>query len=1215
MSSGLAFWATMALIGLAVFPAAWVLGREALARRRTRLVLALIDQARAMVDGAGGERDDRDGTAELARSLRARFDARTNERVVVALLRSAEPRARLWGSRLFAELGLVEVYAKRLRHGRRWSDREHAAETLGLAGVASTVPVLVEALRDPNEDETSVKSAAASALARLRDETAIPLLAAELAGVDDQSSRQVAEAMAAFGALAVPALLELLVDPARTGARVWAARILGRIADARAVEALVGRMHDRDDRLRMAVAEALGAIGDPRALQPLVRATLRDPAPQVRAHAAGAVARVEGPRAVDVLVAALADPDYATRIRALEAFETMRIEDTAPLEAALRDPNADVRRRAALALERVGYLERIIKDLTSHDRMTRTHAYAGLVALGEVGLADSVASYLHFSSFEVRAVVARACGDLGIARLGTALLRAIDDEAWPVRAAVCEALGRLHHEAAPPALIHALEDGEEVVREAAAEALTTYAADVLTPHVASFAATYERGSIVVRRSLVVIVGRIEDPAADALIVRAASDPSDMVRLPAVIALDRRPEEVKVGPLIARLTDASLDVRMAAITALGSTAGAEVFEGLLRALSGANNQLRERLAQSLARGPRQALLARLPELEMNESPDVRIGMAWTLGKIGDPAGVPTLTRFLRSDDAAIRASAAGALAKIAHPSACNALFEAAGDPDARVRAAVVNSLSRVEGGTGRALETFASLARDPDAFVRDRALIAFANAAGPDGETRARAMAIRAAPAARTVALALIGTEASMTTVFEDLAQPKSFDAIVTFLDHEHAGVRAAFFAAVRLEDPANAESPAEATRIVAQYEKALRTNLDVSARLLAVQGLAQLGFERAVPALCDAATGDPDEAVRLRATRALGPSAADGGARRALVRAIGDPSSLVAMAAARAVTQVRGPDVTAALERRLGAGTEELRDVVEETLADLHRDDPTPFVDWMMGVDVADLLAPAVRVLARMANPTMLPLFERLLRHGSPLVRVETVRALARLPFTDVVKQIEAATQDPNEDVRLAVVEGAAGIPDALTRLAMLRRDPSVRVRTAAASSLEHLRGASSRGAVRALEAMLADASPLVRAAALTSLAGSREPEGLLAFGQAWGRVSLDARLDLRREPRAAAISDRIARRLTSSSDADERRCAITALGAFAAPGCAAWIVPALGDPSAEVRIAAIQALASTDDAQARQAVSNMVSDPDSGVREAARRTVVRSVG
>ncbi len=1210
MKSAFAFWLTAALLAMAVLPAVWVLGREALQRLRTRRALRQVAEANEMVDAA------REGdAAALARSLTERFDARTIERVVLALLHSQDPRSKVTGSGIFGSLGLVTSYAGRLRNARRWSEREHAAETLGLAALSPAVPALVEVLRDRHE-EASVKSAAATALARLRDATAIPLLVEELTRVDEHSSRNVAEAIAAFGTMATPALLELLVDPSRAVARVWAARILGQIGDARAVDDLVARLNDRDDRLRMAAAEALGAIGDPRALQSIVRATLRDPAPQVRAHAAGAVAQIEGERAVDVMVAALADPDYATRIRALEAFETMRVEDTSPLEAALRDPNAEVRRRAALALERVGYLDRVVAQLTAGDQATRTRAYAALSLLGEVGLADSVASYVNHASFEVRAVAARACGDLGAARFAPVLLRAIDDEAWPVRAAVCEALGRLKHDEAPAALMRALADAEEAVREAAAEALTSYAPELFGSHVDSFAAIYELGSIVVRKSLVVIAGRVQHPAADALLVRAASDPSDAVRLPAVAALGGRPDEVKVQPLVARLTDASLDVRMAAVTALGSVARTDAFEGLLRALPGAPREVRDRIADSLARGTRASLLDRLPDLERSESIDVRLGVAWTLGKIGDAQGIPTLARFLRDADAGLRASAAGALAKITHPSAKDTLFAAAGDPDGRVRAAVVNALARVGGGDRRTIEVLELRMRDPDPFVRDRALIALATAGGASVEDRVRIFAGSAHVAARTVALALVGTKEALTSVFEVLAQPDALDTVLSFLDREDPRVRVAFFSSLHLDDPTKATEPlGDGLRIVAQYERTLRTSLEASARRVAVEGLARLGFERAVPVLCDAATGDPNESVRLRAARALGASVSDEGARQALIRAVADPNAEVAIAAVRALALRREPEVVAALEGRLGAGSDDLQEVVESTLADLHRDDPFAFVDWMMGVDVPDLLAPAVRVLARMATPAMLPLFSELVRSRSALVRAETVKAVAQFPFSDVASLILEKAQDPNEDVRLAVVDAVGSTADALTRLGMLRRDPSTRVRARSAMALERTKGPAARGAHRALEAMLDDTSPVVRAAALASLAGSRDPEGLSVFGNAWTNTAIDARLELRVEPRAVALSDRLAIRLTSSPDPHERRWAVVALGAFATRGFQTHVAPALRDPSPEVRIAAVHALASVDDPAIAKAIAEMVSDPEGEVREAARRTLVRSVG
>jgi HEAT repeat protein len=1209
--STVALWIACVAIALAIVPAVWVLAREALRRAWTRKALRQVENARRLVDGSPG----RDAAA-VARALAEHFDAVTVDRTVVGLLRSDDDVMREWGSRLFAHAGLVDRYTRLLRTAPKWSERTHAAQVLGLAEAPAAVPVLVESLRDPHEDETSVKAAAGAALARLRDQSAIPLFVKELSDVDERSSRNVAEALVAFGPLAVPALIELLADPQQATGRVWASRILGRIGDPRAVDELAARLHDRDDRLRMTAAEALGLLGDARALQSLVRATLRDPAPQVRAHAAGAVAQIEGERSIDVLVAALADSDYATRIRALEAFETMRIDDTSPLETALRDPNAEVRRRAALALERVGYLERTVAQLSSEDRAVRSRAYSALLEIGQVGLVESVAGYVHHPSFEVRAVAARACGELGATRIAPILLRAIDDDAWPVRAAVCGALGHLRTDDAVAPLVRTLGDGEDAVREAAAEALTSYSPEQLASHIDALAMAYDRGTVAVRKSTVVMAGSVGGQNAEALLVRASVDPSDTVRLAAVIALGHVAGDSRVEPLVLRLTDASIDVRMAAVTALGTIDRVEAFDGLLRALPGAPRTVRDRIAEALARGARALLFERLAELERNASMDVRLGVAWTLGKIGDPTGIATLGRYLRDLDSGLRASAAGALAKISHPAAIDALLGAAEDPDGRVRAAVVNALGRIGAGDERVVAALDNRARDPDAFVRNRAIMALARAGRERVEARVRHHAERAELSARLVAYALVGSEAMLTSVIDALAAPGGLDVLLAFLDREEPAVRASFFGALCLDDPALSQrTTTSAPELLSQYEKTLRTSLDVATRRLAVIAIERIDVERGIPVLADAATGDPNETVRLRATAALALQGSDQMARRGLIRAASDPNSDVAIVAARAIAMHKDPEVLTALLRRLGAGSDAVQEVVEEALADLYRDDPTSFADWMMGVDVPDRLTPAVRVLARMASPATLPLLRELLRSSSASVRAAAVGAIANLDVPDAASSIDDMAEDPSEDVRLAVVEAIQWNANSLTRWARLRRDPSVRVRVRIVTVLERAHGPSAKSAHRALEGMLGDGSPLVRAAALASLAASPDPDGLRAFGRLWPQAAPDTRGALRNEPRAVEISDRVTTRLSSSSEPAQRRSAVVALAALAVPGYASRIIPALRDPSPDVRIAAIHALAAGDDADARARIAEMLADPEATVQEAARRSLLHTVG
>lgn len=217
--------------------------------------------------------------------------------------------------------------------------------------------------------------------------------------------------------------------------------------------------------------------------------------------------------------------------------------------------------------------------------------------------------------------------------------------------------------------------------------------------------------------------------------------------------------------------------------------------------------------------------------------------------------------------------------------------------------------------------------------------------------------------------------------------------------------------------------------------------------------------------------------------------------------------------------------------------------------------------------------------------------------------------------MSEAAAAVDELVQDPSEEVRLAVLDVMMLSPDPLLRTAALRRDPSVTVRAHAAAALDRTNPTLAKQAVKILEGMLDDAAPEVRAAALASLAGSADSEGLRAFGRAWPKTTLETRLKLRVEPRGRVISGRLTIRLTTSADPSERRAAVAALGALKVTGFHVHIVPALRDPSPDVRIAAVQALASVNDESVRARLSEMVSDPDGAVRDAARRSTLRTVG
>jgi HEAT repeat protein len=116
-----------------------------------------------------------------------------------------------------------------------------------------------------------------------------------------------------------------------------------------------------------------------------------------------------------------------------------------------------------------------------------------------------------------------------------------------------------------------------------------------------------------------------------------------------------------------------------------------------------------------------------------------------------------------------------------------------------------------------------------------------------------------------------------------------------------------------------------------------------------------------------------------------------------LERELEDPDQAIAIRAANALAAGGSAETSAALGRHLGRGCSEVQAIVEDALADRHRPDPVPFIDWMMGSDEPVQQAAAIRVIGRMRNPQALPLLRELARSTSIALRSEAVRAVAEI--------------------------------------------------------------------------------------------------------------------------------------------------------------------------------------------------------------------------
>src|SRR5213594_1659592 len=182
----------------------------------------------------------------------------------------------------------------------------------------------------------------AEILVRRHDIRSLELLLPALRWRDVTARNRAVVLLARLGPMAVPALFARLDDAATAAERGGAADALGRIGDSRAVTRLIRALADPAMTVRRASVIAVLRIA---------RVLEEDESGGVRVIAAGVLGKFEDPRAVPALVRALGDVQWY--VRQASATALGQIGDRramVPLEKATRDPRKSVARAAAVAL-------------------------------------------------------------------------------------------------------------------------------------------------------------------------------------------------------------------------------------------------------------------------------------------------------------------------------------------------------------------------------------------------------------------------------------------------------------------------------------------------------------------------------------------------------------------------------------------------------------------------------------------------------------------------------------------------------------------------------------------------------------------------------------------------------------------------------------------------------------------------------------------------
>ena len=1205
------YFATVALIALSVAGALWVVGRQAVRRLLSRKLVKQAEEVKQRLQAA--READYAGLEKLLFEMRDSFDTQVIEEQLQGHLGDASSHAASELTRAFELMGLTERYLAEVRHARAWKARAGAARMLGALREPRAVGPLVEAMRDEQEDP-DVKFACAEALGQLRDPSIIPTLCEELSLVDEWSSPRLAQVLTSFGSAAVDPLLTTLASAKSINARVWAAQVLGKLGDDRAALPLIERLYDRSEQLRLSVANALGDIGYSRAVRPLTEVILRDPVPAVRAQAASSLGRIGDASALPLLVSALGDAEYWMRFRALEAIEALAPEDASPIEGALKDRNPEVRRRAALALERLGKLEQPFADLASDDDFRVEAARGRLIAVGRAGLSERLARHLTDDDPRVRARVASILGPVGDPSLANDLVGAVADPNPQVRACAIESLGDLAKEGTAQSLVPLVGEGDERERNMAVLALRRYPAEQLESMVEELSELATREQDDIRLAAIRVLACAGGRVADQALAQALRDGFSEVRFEAIKALGERGDQSFVAFVGQGLADPSEKVRVAAADALGAIGGQSAVELLLSRMPQADPGQRESICATLAALGFDAVRPVLDVLLASEELNVRVGVIWTLGKTRDPRAAELLSLLMRDEEPRLRASVAGALAKIPCDTSAQALLATLTDPSPYVRSASVNALGAV--GDVHHIDSVMELLVDPDLFVRNRATVALARLGGERAFEAVTQIAQGAVgPSFRVIALGVCGTPAGVGEAVRVMEDPQVRRAVNKQLSKEDPATRQRFLANLHIEsklrepaETADASSPSiEPSALLREYSDSLRNSQEPYVRETAAAALANMRDEQALTALADALRHDPDPAVRLRAAQGILAAGVPAPARSALFTATRDPSPEVRVVGIRAVGQHGDISDAEPIFDALRSNSSLVVAAAEKALATLCEGHIDYLHDWMMAQTADRLLISGLSIVACLADVGSLGLLGALARSELPQIRVAASQALAALDAPEATRVMLTLLGDPVEEVRAGVVRALAGSTrsDVLAGLVKMCVDPAIQVRLALCATLATLNHSK---ALELLERLAEDNSPEVTARAIRGLLSCDDTDGQWRFLKVWPEVPAAAQRMVLQD--VDDVRARLAKQLETNFDPQLREVAIQVLAALGATVNAHVIRRGLKDPDAAVRLRAVETLVVLDPELVGAWLREVENDPVPAVRAAAKPTM-----
>jgi cyclophilin family peptidyl-prolyl cis-trans isomerase/HEAT repeat protein len=414
------------------------------------------------------------------------------------------------------------------------------------------------------------------------------------------------------------------------------------------------------------------------------------------------------------------------------------------LSRLLNDDEARVRRRAALAVGRVGLgegVEPLIARLGDSDPEVRQMAAFALGLLGDERARDPLVAALADSALIVRGSAAEALGLIGDAAAAEPVGRMV---AQVVESGVFSELPGEDAETKrdTPAAVFRL-GVNALVRMKSFDQLAAAVLDPAgQPRVRWWPVAYALQRLEDKRGLDALLtlaqetqpptrafaikglGALKAKAAVPMLVPLVSMRDRALAVESVRALGRIGDAAGGAALLSVVRDNRADVvvRAEALAALATTRAAGVESLLLDLLSDLNPDIRAAALRSSAALDPEGFVAALSGLDIDPDWTVRATLASVLGTLGPEMALPRLELLLKDSDQRVIPAVLASLVKLHPPNAATLMFDRLKADDPAVRAAAANAIREL-----KPPDAVPALASAYDIGLRDSTYIARAAA--------------------------------------------------------------------------------------------------------------------------------------------------------------------------------------------------------------------------------------------------------------------------------------------------------------------------------------------------------------------------------------------------------------------------------------------------------------------------------------------------------